>query len=100
MHMFQRVDSPLAAILDRAGKLSARYPRDGDRIEHGYIYVAPPDYHLIQHPGRIELQLGRERTCNDRASMSCSDRRWLPTKLEPARVELHTLRSPCNRSTI
>ena len=58
MHMFNRVDSPLAAILDKAGKLPARYPSDGDLIEHGCIYVAPPDYHLILHPGTIELQHG------------------------------------------
>ena len=58
MHMFNRVDSPLAAILDKAGKLPARYPGDGDLIEHGCIYVAPPDYHLILHPGKIELQHG------------------------------------------
>jgi two-component system chemotaxis response regulator CheB len=58
MHMFNRSDSSLAAILDKAGHLPARYPQDGDLIEHGHIYVAPPDYHLILHRGRIELQRG------------------------------------------
>jgi two-component system, chemotaxis family, protein-glutamate methylesterase/glutaminase len=58
MHMFNRADSSLAAILDRAGPLSARFPSDGDSLEHGCVYVAPPDYHLILHGGRIQLQHG------------------------------------------
>jgi two-component system chemotaxis response regulator CheB len=58
MYMFNRVDSSLAAILDEAGPLRARFPTDGDSIEHGCVYVAPPDYHLILHRDRIELQHG------------------------------------------
>ena len=58
MHMFNRVDSSLAAILDKAGPLPVAYPTDGEPIEHGHIYVAPPDYHLIVHRGTIELQHG------------------------------------------
>lgn len=58
MHMFKRVDSPLAEILDKAGPLPANYPRDGELIEQGRIYIAPPDHHLILHRGKIELQHG------------------------------------------
>jgi two-component system chemotaxis response regulator CheB len=58
MHMFNRSDSPLAEILDQAGPLTVRYPRDGDIIEHGCVYVAPPDYHLVVHRSKIELQRG------------------------------------------
>jgi two-component system chemotaxis response regulator CheB len=58
MHMFNRVDSSLAAILDAAGPLHARFPADGDSIEHGCVYVAPPDYHPVLHRDKIELQHG------------------------------------------
>lgn len=58
MHMFNRADSSLAAILDAVGPLKASFPSDGDSIEHGRVYIAPPDYHLILHRDKIELQHG------------------------------------------
>lgn len=58
MHMFDRRDSSLAAILDRAGPLHASFAVDGDSIEHGCVYVAPPDHHLVLQRDRIELQHG------------------------------------------
>lgn len=38
--------SVLPEILTRAGRLPAVHPRDGDPLEYGRIYVAPPDHHL------------------------------------------------------
>jgi two-component system, chemotaxis family, protein-glutamate methylesterase/glutaminase len=58
MHMFHRVESSLAEILDRAGHLPVKYPSDGESIKQGVIYVAPPDYHLLVDQTKIELQHG------------------------------------------
>jgi two-component system, chemotaxis family, protein-glutamate methylesterase/glutaminase len=50
--------SHLPAILSRAGKLPAVGPRDGEQIETGKIYVAPPDCHLLLQKGRVHLSHG------------------------------------------
>ena len=39
-------------ILTRAGSLPARHPEDGEPLEPGTIYVAPPDRHLLLQGGR------------------------------------------------
>lgn len=55
--------SVLPDILNRAGKLPAVHPQDGESIQHGHIYVAPPDYHLLIKQGYIRLARGpRENT--------------------------------------
>ena len=53
-------DSPgvLAEILARAGALPASNAVDGERIQPGRIYVAPPDRHLIIEPNRVRLTRG------------------------------------------
>jgi two-component system chemotaxis response regulator CheB len=48
----------LAAILDRFGKLPAVHATDGERIQQGRIYVAPPDRHLLVEPGVVRLTRG------------------------------------------
>jgi two-component system chemotaxis response regulator CheB len=48
----------LPEILNRAAKLKARHPADGELIEYGKIYVAPPDHHLLLELGRIRLTKG------------------------------------------
>jgi len=50
--------SVLPGILSRRGPLPAVHPADGDRIENGRIYVAPPDHHLLVEDGRIRLTRG------------------------------------------
>jgi len=39
--------SLLPEILTRAGRLPAAHPTDGEPLQYGRIYVAPPDHHLI-----------------------------------------------------
>ncbi len=53
-------DSPgiLDRILDRSSKLPVRRPLDKQEIKPGWIYVAPPDQHLLIEPGRICLSRG------------------------------------------
>ena len=48
----------LHQILARAGPLDAVNPHDGEMIQPGRIYVAPPDRHLILEPGKICLSRG------------------------------------------
>lgn len=50
--------SVLPEILTRAGRLPATHPGDGDALEYGKIYVAPPDHHLIIEPGRVRVVHG------------------------------------------
>ncbi len=45
-------------ILNRAGPLQAIHPKDGEAIQQGRIYVAPPDLHLLVKRGYIHLARG------------------------------------------
>ena len=45
-------------ILQRAGRLPAISPTDGQRLERGSVYVAPPDFHLLVEPGRVRIAKG------------------------------------------
>lgn len=53
-------DSPgmLAGILARDSKLPIANARDGDEIQKGRIYVAPPDVHLLIERQRVRLVHG------------------------------------------
>jgi two-component system chemotaxis response regulator CheB len=53
-------DSPgvLGDILNRAGALRAANALNGERLQHGRIYVAPPDRHLLIEPGVIRVTKG------------------------------------------
>jgi two-component system, chemotaxis family, protein-glutamate methylesterase/glutaminase len=50
--------SVLPAILQRAGDLPAVHAEDEAEIERGYIYVAPPDHHLLIQPGFMRVNRG------------------------------------------
>ena len=50
--------SRLPEILSRAGPLPAAHARQGEPIEPGRIYVAPPDRHLLVRQGWVELARG------------------------------------------
>jgi len=53
-------DAPgmLADIFNRSGKLRATYATDGERIEKGRIFVAPPNRHLLIEPNRVRVTRG------------------------------------------
>jgi len=57
-HVSPYSTSTLPEILNRAGKLKAKHPADGESIEMGKIYIAPPDHHLLLESGRIRLTKG------------------------------------------
>jgi two-component system chemotaxis response regulator CheB len=48
----------LPKILDKIGPLPAKHPRDGERIQPGFIYVAPPNRHLLVSDSRLRLSSG------------------------------------------
>ncbi len=56
--------SALPRILNRAGRLSAQHATDGEHIETGKIYVAPPDNHLLLFRDTIRLYRGPRENGN------------------------------------
>ncbi|MCU0518702.1 MAG: chemotaxis protein CheB [Oscillatoria sp. Prado101] len=58
LHIPPQADSVLPRILSRTGTLPASHPIDGQTIERGRIYVAPPDRHLLLGRGHIHLAKG------------------------------------------
>jgi two-component system chemotaxis response regulator CheB len=47
LHLTPQHPSVLAAILARKTAMSVKQAEDGDPLEPGHVYVAPPDAHLI-----------------------------------------------------
>lgn len=59
LHLSPFSGSNLPRILSRAGRLPAVHPKDGEKIEKGKIYIAPPDHHLIlEKGGKIAVSKG------------------------------------------
>jgi two-component system, chemotaxis family, protein-glutamate methylesterase/glutaminase len=58
LHLAPASRSLLPSILDRLTPLSVRTAEDGEPIEWGQVYVAPPDHHLLVQDGRIALTRG------------------------------------------
>jgi len=50
--------SYLPDILSHSGALPARHPKDGEKIEKGVIYIAPPDHHLIIDNEHVLIKKG------------------------------------------
>lgn len=58
LHTAPQSPGVLGDILDRAGALPAANAVDGERIQPGRIYVAPPDYHLLVEPEIVRVTRG------------------------------------------
>jgi chemotaxis response regulator CheB len=69
MHMTPWHKSALPRILSRCGPLPAVHPDSGAQIEHGRIFVAPPDQHLLIGDHAVELWHG-PRENNSRPSIN------------------------------
>jgi len=50
--------SLLPEILSRIGTLPTAHARDGEPIEHGRVYIAPPDYHMVLERDCVRLDSG------------------------------------------
>lgn len=50
--------SNLPWLLNQEGSIEAMHPADGDPVEGGRVYVAPPDHHLTVEDGVMRLTKG------------------------------------------
>jgi two-component system, chemotaxis family, protein-glutamate methylesterase/glutaminase len=50
--------STLPSLLNHNQGLPASHAINGERIQPGHIYIAPPDHHLLVHDGWLELSRG------------------------------------------
>ena len=55
LHIAPTGPTLLPQILDRAGRLPARHPQDGEPLVPGVILVAPPGQHLTVADGHVRL---------------------------------------------
>jgi two-component system chemotaxis response regulator CheB len=58
MHVPANHHSYLPDILSKTGPLSALHPEDNTKVEAGFIYVAPPDHHLLIDNSFIAVKRG------------------------------------------
>ena len=58
LHITPDAPSVLPDLLGRASRLPAGHAVDGEPVEKGRIYVAPPDHHLLVRGGAIGLSRG------------------------------------------
>ena len=58
MHTSNHANGLLPTILGRAGPLPVKHPEDGETVERGHIYVAPPDLHMVVEPGCLRTFRG------------------------------------------
>jgi two-component system, chemotaxis family, protein-glutamate methylesterase/glutaminase len=58
LHVPPTGTSALPDILSRHGPLPAAHVKDGEPIENGRIYVAPPDHHVLLQSGHARLSRG------------------------------------------
>jgi two-component system chemotaxis response regulator CheB len=58
LHVPPTGTSVLPGILERSGALPAGHAADGETLELGRIYVAPPDHHVLVHDGALGLERG------------------------------------------
>lgn len=58
LHIAPTSPGILPDILSRCGPLPAVHPKNGEAIQPGRIYVAPPDHHLTLEPGHIWVTRG------------------------------------------
>src|SRR5262245_56251003 len=58
LHMLPSFRGYLASSLNHAGPLHAATAVDGEKLEHGRIYVPVPDQHLMIENDRVRLTRG------------------------------------------
>jgi len=58
LHMSPESPGALPELLKRAGGVRVTVAFDGERLEPGHVYVAPPDRHLLVDPGKLRVTTG------------------------------------------
>lgn len=57
-HIRASEPSLMPEILSNAGQLPAAHPYNGEAVQHGHIYIAPPDHHMLLGSGHIHVVRG------------------------------------------
>jgi len=63
-HIPAHSPSRLPEVLSRAGPLPVSHPQDGEPIQPGHIYCAPPDHHLLVEAGHFAVKRGPKENRN------------------------------------
>ncbi len=58
LHTTSRAGSLLPEIFKRACQLPVSHPRDGEMLERGRVYIAPPGFHMIVEDGFLRVLQG------------------------------------------
>jgi len=58
VHIPPHAESLLPSLISRGKRMPATAGRDGEPVQPGHIYVAPPDSHMLVRHGRIRLSKG------------------------------------------
>ncbi len=58
LHVTPDDSGALPGLLDRSGPLKVVPAEDRQPVEHGHVYVARPDHHLLVHDGMTRLSRG------------------------------------------
>ncbi len=58
IHTSNHAESLLPNVLGRRAKLPVKHPTDGETIKKGWIYIAPPDCHMMVDDGHVRLVKG------------------------------------------
>jgi two-component system chemotaxis response regulator CheB len=64
VHVGRTGPSVLPQIVGRVTDLNVAHAADGDAIYEGEVLIAPPDYHLLVHDGRVRLDHGAKEHLN------------------------------------
>jgi two-component system chemotaxis response regulator CheB len=51
-------------ILGRSTVLKVSHPEDGERLKHGHVYIAPPDYHMLLQGKHMRVLQGPRENLN------------------------------------
>ncbi len=52
LHLHRNTKNELIALLKREVRLTVKYAEDKEKLKHGCLYLAPPDYHLLMEDDR------------------------------------------------
>lgn len=58
VHIPSHSPSHLPNILDSSSALTAVHPKDGEKLQRGTLYVAPPDHHLLLEDDHVVVRKG------------------------------------------
>ncbi len=58
IHLPHQSRSSLDQLLSRAGPLAATFAREGDAVENGHVFIAPPGHHLLIDGDTLALGVG------------------------------------------